>query len=181
MAVQFPSDIIMDVARAADPASAKRVESKLANAAEGAGFSGVMEGVDVTGGRLSRVDAGSQKLSPAKEFEAVLVSKMVEDMMGEDENSYFGGGFAGGVWKSMMAEKIAQEIVKTSDFGVASKISQYFVRRGEDSISPISGINDAENTPTETRALDAANRTTDEISRDFLQDMMTSARLKQTG
>lgn len=175
MAVDFPTDIVLDVARAADPAAARRTTAKLNAAADAAGFDKLMADGAPAADRLGRTNQAEKALGPAKEFESLLVANMIEDMMGDGEEGYFGGGFAGGVWKSMMAEKIAGEVVKTTDFGVASKISKYFVRESEDTIAPISGINDAENTPVETRSLDAARKTTTEISRQFLEDV-TAAR-----
>jgi hypothetical protein len=73
----------------------------------------------------------------------------------------------------MMAEQIANQVVKTADFGVADKIAKYFVRDGEDR-SRVGhqrrGIDTAGK-----RALDAARSGTNEISRDFIRKMMQLA------
>ena len=115
MAVEFPSDLILDVARAADPAATRNLEARL-NAGETTG------GIPASAVRLSRTAQAPDAGKAAKDFETLLVSNMVEDMMGDSEQSYFGGGFAGSVWKSMMAEQIAARVVETADFGVASKV-----------------------------------------------------------
>lgn len=171
MAVNFPSDIIMDVARAADPVAAGRARQRLASMASGAGFSEMVDGPARPAPKLSRTADGQKAHDVAKDFESVLVANMIEDMMGDGEQGYFGGGFAGGVWKSMMAEQVAKQVVKHADFGVASKISQYYVRRGE-AFSPVEGINNAESTPTENRSLDAARNATTQINRDFLHKIL---------
>lgn len=174
MAVDFPSDLILDVARAADPQRARSVETRLSGAAGASDASSILSEASKIGRHLSRVHQGKDAHEAAKEFEALLVANMITDMMGEEGEEFFGGGFAGGVWKSMMAEQIASQVVKTADFGVAEKISNYFVRSGED-VAAISGINDAEATPKETRAIDAARTGTNEISRDFIRKMMELA------
>jgi flagellar protein FlgJ len=166
MAVEFPSDLILDVARAADPARANAVEQRLARGES-------VSPVETTGStqRLSRSANASGPESAAREFEALLVGNMITDMMGGEQESYFGGGFAGGVWKSMMAEQIAMAVVDRADFGVASMITGYFVRDGE-TIEPVGGISDAASAPLETRAHDSAMNVARELDQDFVRKMM---------
>ncbi|WP_054000296.1 rod-binding protein [Ahrensia marina] len=66
---------------------------------------------------------GETALSPAKEFEAMVMSQMVADIMPKD-SEYFGDGFSGDVWRSMMSDQIAQLMVKSADFGIAELISK---------------------------------------------------------
>ena len=179
MAVDFPSDLILDVARAADPASAGRAKARLSGAAA-ADFDGLVARANAGSHRISRTDPADKAQAVAKEFESLLVANMIKDMMGDEDESYFGGGFAGGVWKSMMADHMATAVVEAADFGVASKISKYFVRNGE-SIEPLTGINDAASTPVDTRAQDVARKGTNEISMDFIRKMMTPTDISGKG
>jgi len=171
MAVDFPSDLVLDVARAADPAGSRSLEARL-NAGAAAGGAAQTGRAAGYGNHLSRVDQGKGALEAGKQFEAVLLSSMIEDMMTDTGEAFFGGGFAGDVWKSMMAEQIAAQVVKGADFGVASKVANYVVRQGE-TVEPLRGINDTQATSDTARAQDAARRGTQEISRDFIRDMMS--------
>ncbi|TCD16229.1 rod-binding protein [Oricola cellulosilytica] len=154
MAVEFPSDLILDVARAADPSAAADIRSQRAGA-----------------GQLARAHETTDATKVAKEFEALLVGNMISEMMGDGDESVFGEGFAGDMWKSMMAEHVAMAVVEGADFGVASKITKHFVRDG-DTIAPVGGINDAAATPSETRSVDAARSGANEMSRDFIRKML---------
>ena len=167
MAVEFPSDIVFDVVRAADPAQAQKVAHRLSAGADAAATA---RSVAETS-RLERAGGPSDVQSAAKEFEALLVGEMIGDMMGDAEESYFGGGFAGGVWKSMMAQQIAAVMVERADFGVASVINGYFTQAGE-AIEPVPGISSAEHAPAETRARDAALSTAGQLDRDFVRDLL---------
>ena len=55
MAVDFPSDLILDVARAADPAKAQSVAARLSGYTSGADPSAVIADAAKIGSHLSRV------------------------------------------------------------------------------------------------------------------------------
>lgn len=57
------------------------------------------------------------------QFEAVLLQNMVEEMMPKDSEAMFGSGTAGNMWKSMLAEKIAEQIAKSGALGIAEQIA----------------------------------------------------------
>ena len=63
------------------------------------------------------------QLSPAKKFEAIFVAQMMTSILPED-SEYFGEGFAGDAWRSMMSEQLANVAVKQTEFGIASLIDQ---------------------------------------------------------
>lgn len=66
---------------------------------------------------------GETALTPAKKFEAMVMSQMVTEIMPKD-SEYFGDGFSGDVWRSMMSEQIAELIVKSADFGIAELVTK---------------------------------------------------------
>jgi len=171
MAVDFPTDLILDVARAADPAKAQNVAARLSGAASGSEPAAVLADAAKVGRHLSRVHQNQKPEEAAKQFEALLVANMVKDMIGETGASFYGEGFAGDVWKSMMSEQIANQVVEASDFGIADTLVKHFVHDGE-KIAAVSGIHDAKSTPLENREIDAARSGTNEISRDFIRKMM---------
>ena len=72
----------------------------------------------------STADAAEKKTSDVYvQFEAVLLQNMVEAMMPKESESMFGGGTAGGMWKSMLAEKVAAEIARSGVIGVAKQVA----------------------------------------------------------
>lgn len=171
MAVDFPSDLVLDVARAAGPAGTRTLEARLNAGGSADRASGVGESAR-SGTHYSRVAQGAGAAEAGKKFEAMLLSSMIEDMMTDTGESYFGGGFAGDVWKSMMAEQIAAQVAEGADLGIASKVANYVVRNG-DTVEPLRGVNDTQATSEAARVQDAARRGTQEISRDFIRDMMS--------
>ncbi|MBB3808003.1 rod-binding protein [Pseudochelatococcus contaminans] len=147
MAVALPADIVMDVARAADPARFKvavnRLESggdyaavardvALAFAAddtagffEGAGH--VRQPFDAGQAVLrlgDRSGAGGVKGSPYEQFEALTLQKFVEAMLPKESTAVFGKGFAGETWKSFLAEQMAAELARSGGIGIARMIEQ---------------------------------------------------------
>jgi peptidoglycan hydrolase FlgJ len=68
-------------------------------------------------------DADDKKKEVYTQFESVLLQNMVEAMMPQDSQAMFGTGTAGGMWKSMLAEKIAAEIARSGAIGIAKQIA----------------------------------------------------------
>jgi hypothetical protein len=64
-----------------------------------------------------------QKADVYVQFEALLLQNMIEAMLPEDAEAVFGSGTAGKVWKSMLAEKVAEEIARTGSLGIAKQIA----------------------------------------------------------
>lgn len=70
----------------------------------------------------------TSELSAAKKFEAIFVAQMMTSILPKD-SEYFGEGFAGDAWRSMMSEQLANVAVKQTDFGIASLIEQGFANQ----------------------------------------------------
>lgn len=174
MAVDFPSDLILDVARAADPASVRNLETRLRAGTSAPASTDTAAVAAKFESHLSRAPQTKSVKQAGKQFEALLVSNMIQNMMGETDESYFGDGLSGDIWKSMMAEQVANQVVQGADFGVASKIGKYVVSEG-DKVEPLTGVRDPQVSADEARMLDAARRSTQEVSRDFIHDMMSPA------
>ncbi len=134
MAISPPSDLILDVAKAADPMeikeAARRLKTLAANAS-GAGFnlaysSAMVGSPDGAGIDVFRpggtTDAPSQK-SPAEKFEAMILTQFVETMLPKDAEMVFGKGTTGEIWKSMLAEQVAGQLAASGGIGVADLIS----------------------------------------------------------
>jgi len=139
MAISLPSDIVQDVARAADPARYQAATQKLldgAAPADGASFEDaiksvagrpLMAGSDVyTLRNALRNDAEStaaQKTKQAhQEFEAYILQTFVESMLPKEAESTYGKGTAGSIWKSMLAEQIGAQISRAGGIGIAKSL-----------------------------------------------------------
>lgn len=140
MAISPPSDIVNDVARAADPARYQAAAQKLlegASAVDGASFEDAVKsaagqprvgiGADVYTLRNSlRNDAESASAARTKkahqEFEAYILQTFVESMLPKDAENTYGKGNAGAIWKSMMAEQIGAQISRSGGIGIAEKV-----------------------------------------------------------
>jgi Rod binding domain-containing protein len=151
LSISPPSDIIVDVARAADPQAYRAAVEKLARASEssnaGAEFASVAAAVaapnDASAVNASKPvvkappaapsasDLPATKL-PAKtpipkaytQFEAFFLQTFVESMLPKDASTLFGSGMAGNIWKSMLAQHLADEIAQSAAFGIAKKLAE---------------------------------------------------------
>ena len=140
MAISPPSDIINDVARAADPARLQAASRRLtegASPAEGASFDDaikeaadrplMMPGADIYSLRNSlRNDAetaNAEKVRKAhQDFEAYILQTFVESMLPKDAENTYGKGNAGSIWKSMLAEQIGGQLSKAGGIGIAERL-----------------------------------------------------------
>jgi Rod binding domain-containing protein len=138
MAIDPPSDVVLEVARAADPAraaaAAQRLNALAAAAGQQGGFAQTLAqttpaqpsiaGLANARSALTDPDSvASAKAAKAKvEFEAVLLNSFIKEMMPKDASSTFGQGLAGDMWKSMLAEQVAHQIAKSGKLGIATRL-----------------------------------------------------------
>ncbi len=132
MAISPPSDLILDVAKAADTVSLQAATSRLKSiAASGSGADFQLAFTDASAGTTAAFNryspeatnaAGANK-SPAEKFEAMILSQFVETMLPQDSEAVFGEGATGEIWKSMLAEQIANQLAASGGVGIADMIS----------------------------------------------------------
>ncbi|RCS23997.1 flagellar biosynthesis protein FlgJ [Phyllobacterium salinisoli] len=127
MAINPPSDIVLDVATAADPekfrASVERLRT-LASSRVSSGASGgpsfAQEAFSVGAAPSGKTVSTSAEHNPAyTKFEAFMLQSFVQSMFTDDTNAVFGQGISGEYWKSMMAEAIAQKMADGGGIGIA--------------------------------------------------------------
>jgi peptidoglycan hydrolase FlgJ len=139
VSIKPPSDLLLDVAKAADPATSAAAAERLAKIAASGGkpgpaFSEILTDVGVPSARPMN-PAGQSEAAPPSRFsgpsvdankkayqglEALLLQNLVETMM-PDGSDLFGEGEAGTVWRSMLAEQLGTSLSKKIDLGVAPK------------------------------------------------------------
>ncbi len=141
MAINPPTDIVLDVARAADPARYKAAAEKLAllgTSAPGAAasFDSLFDSMDTAPStaadpfigdlrsRLPRAEFAASGKPPKayQKFEAVVLQSFVQELLPKDASSVYGSGLAGSYWSSMLAEQIANQIAESGGVGIAQEI-----------------------------------------------------------
>ena len=139
MAISPPSDLVLDVVKAADPADVQAAQEKLqANRAAfaatslaeaGNGFGSAVDALKNASSQagLSNVNARVSKTDkvPAAyhKFEAMVLQNFVQNMLPKSDTLY-GKGAAGEIWKGMMADQIGTEMSKNGGVGIAEKMYQ---------------------------------------------------------
>jgi peptidoglycan hydrolase FlgJ len=141
MAIDPPSDVVLEVAKAADPARAAAAAQRLtalAGAAQTGDFADTLaqtarpasaDSTPIAGmanarARLADASfAASQKASKAEvDFEAMLLNGFVSEMLPKEASATYGQGMAGDMWKSMLADQIARQIAKSGSLGIARRL-----------------------------------------------------------
>jgi Rod binding domain-containing protein len=59
---------------------------------------------------------------PAQKFEAFVLQSFIQEMMPDTAEGVYGSGVSGDFWKSMMAEKIAEQVAARGSLGIANYI-----------------------------------------------------------
>lgn len=143
MAINPPSDIVLDVARAADPTRYQSAVEKLAKThagGEAVAFSEVLASVDrpaqVQGVRFDRTSAladmrhgeAAEKSATSaaqksyRDFESFFLQSLFQLMLPQDGASIYGKGTAGEFWKSLFAENLGKELSEAGGIGVADQL-----------------------------------------------------------
>ena len=146
MAITPPSDIVLGVALAADPQKYRTAAERLQrlSAVVGAGADmpswqasvtrepardGAVADADSNPARpiAPRAATGSSKQAAGAsdafgKLEAFVLQTFVQSMLPKNASHVFGKGTAGDVWKSMLAEKLANEIARSGQVGLAKRL-----------------------------------------------------------
>lgn len=141
MAFNPRTDVVLEVASAADPLRANLAAQRLnalagsnapaadfaadvdraANAASAA-TAPLASGADARS-RLAEAPGGPDKLGQAKtQFEAMMLNSFVGELLPKDTGEVFGQGMAGDMWRSMLAEQVSMQIAKSGKLGLARRL-----------------------------------------------------------
>ncbi len=138
MAVDFPSDLIADVARAADSQALQQARARLAGASApndvaARAFAGELAATDKTGAAAAAPRASAKAdAKPLQRFEAMMLQQMIQQMMPKDAGAVYGEGFAGDMWRSMQAEKMAESFAERGGIGIAKTLASRLAMNGSD-------------------------------------------------
>ncbi|MDQ2704689.1 MAG: rod-binding protein [Pseudomonadota bacterium] len=120
MPISAPSQIGLDMLRSpalagVDPARAERRDRPGPAAAR---FELGETGDAKTAGSASKPD------TPAsfKRFEAMVLQTFIQNMLPRDGAAVYGKGMAGDMWKSLLAEKVAEVMADRGGIGIADRV-----------------------------------------------------------
>ncbi len=137
MAINPGADLLTDALAAADPQRAKAAEERLArlaqdpqNASEAPEFQDVLASQNsftkVRGAFFPAALLGTvhpvKRGNPYEQFEATVLKTLFEMMLPAKAPAVFGSGFAGEVWKSMLADSLAGVAAHTGAAGIARSL-----------------------------------------------------------
>lgn len=131
MAITPPSDLVLDVAQAADPVQYQASVRKLRHIQGVAGNTGKvsMPFADMMQPEPSVLPAavadGKKPVEAYRKFEAFMLQAMLQNMFTSDTPSVFGKGQGGEFWKSMLVEIIAKEMAAGGGIGVADMLESH--------------------------------------------------------
>jgi hypothetical protein len=136
VAITPPSDIVLDVARAADPeryrAAVERLTNLRASAAAVASRPPAAPERRAAPATAVANDGGFQPGAPVRnrrrldaygQFEAFVLQSFVQSMLPKNATNVYGRGTAGEVWRSMLAEKIGEELARSGQVGIAQRLA----------------------------------------------------------
>lgn len=136
MAISPPGDIVLDVARAVDPADLETARTRLRTLATGAATAAFEVSSEQPRPRAANV---VQKPDPMVQFEAVVLQTFLQSMLPEDTDSVYGGGVSGDMWKSMLAEQLGGVLARRGGIGIADRFLRDHYVEGETKV-PLSGV-----------------------------------------
>ena len=139
MAINPPSDILSEVARAADPSRYQAATRNLAQGSAPVGETTFEDAVRSISARPVGVGsdiyqirnalrndaesaAAAKSKKTAQEFEAFILQTFVESMLPKEAENTYGKGSAGSIWKSMLAEQVGAQVAKAGGIGIAKYI-----------------------------------------------------------
>ena len=137
MSISPPSDIVLDVARAADPTryqvAADRL-AKMSSTAPAEPFSETLDSlasdtrstsIPAPSRPISHTDSSAAARKAYQGFETMTLQTFIEAAMPEDDSAVYGSGTAGSVWKSMLSEQIANQMAKSGGVGIATELARH--------------------------------------------------------
>jgi peptidoglycan hydrolase FlgJ len=135
-----PSDIVLGVALAADPQKYRAAVERLRRASAAADVkpeasdweASIARAADVaqagaTGPPVSGAVPGVPRQARSApdafgQLEAVVMQTFIQSMLPKNAKHVFGKGIAGDIWRSMLAEKLANEMARSGQVGLAKRL-----------------------------------------------------------
>jgi Rod binding domain-containing protein len=141
LAISPPSDIVLDVARAAGPSDIAAAREALTKKAGGASAPFTVGEPTLT---RATAGAGGPDVSTAnkyRRFEAMVLQTFIQNMLPKDAEGVYGKGLAGDMWKSQLSERLADVMAERGGIGIARKMlaDHYMEGKRAVPVGPVSG------------------------------------------
>ncbi len=133
MAISPPSDIVLDVARAAEPDRLAEARAKLASRTAGAaaGLSESFSLGDLRGTSLAGKGRTGETPESYRNFEAMVLSTFTQSMLPKETSAVYGEGMAGDMWKSLLSQQLGVTIADRGGIGIADRLLKDHYYEGE--------------------------------------------------
>ena len=146
MAISPPSDIVLDVARAAEPQALEAARAKLASRAGIAlGAAGMSQPFSLGDMRNSALASAAAPAGAAPEtyrkFEGMVLASFVQSMLPNHADSVYGGGISGEMWKSLLSQQLGTVIADRGGIGIADRLLKDRYADGDTKV-PLTGMSD---------------------------------------
>lgn len=172
MAISPPSDIVLDVARAADGEALEVAKARLRGMADAA--SATKEAFEAAAPQVRQALRRSQPETFVK-FEGMVLQTFVQSMLPSQAENVFGSGVAGEMWKSLLAEKVAAQMAERGGIGIAQRVLGDFYMDGDRRVA-VTGI---DGNPAATAVNDQQSLLSiamvDEIQRNIVRSLADAA------
>lgn len=140
MAISPPGDIIMDVARAADPAAVEAAKARLQSHAGRATVAATFDAGTPNAGLIART-ASSKGDTPEAyvKFESMVLQTFLKSMLPENTENVYGPGISGEMWKSLLAQQLGDQMARRGGIGIADRVLGDYYLEGDKKV-PVSGV-----------------------------------------
>ncbi|HWK67471.1 MAG TPA: rod-binding protein [Rhizobiaceae bacterium] len=138
MAISPPSDIVLDVAQAVGKPDFEAARARLADASAARRSSGAAFSLAEASSREAQKPAGPRTKAYVQ-FEAMVLRNFMETMLPKENEAVYGKGLAGDMWKSLMAEQLANVVAERGGIGIADRVLGDYYVNGESRV-PVAGV-----------------------------------------
>jgi peptidoglycan hydrolase FlgJ len=171
LAISPPGDIVLDVARAADPAELEVARARLATRAGKVSENGIGSTFSV----VNRAEAGTLGAKDAPpdtlvRFEAMVLQTFIQSMLPKDVDAVYGKGLAGDMWQSLLAEKLGDAVAERGGIGIADRLLRDYYLDGEKKVA-IDGVSAGPEKATLNRRQMLTEAVVEEIQRKITQSL----------
>lgn len=138
MATSPLGNVVLNTARITSPSALHASRPGLAKAVAAneatASFSSTLDGA-----RESKDAAVGKSPEAFVKFEAMVLQTFLQSILPKDAETVYGGGMAGEMWKSMLAEKLGEAMAERGGIGIADRVLGDYYLDGEEKV-PVGGI-----------------------------------------
>jgi peptidoglycan hydrolase FlgJ len=147
LAISPPSDIVLDVARAAEPDAIEAARARLASLAGMApratgaiGESQPFSLGDLRNSAMAR-PASEADATPEtyRKFEGTVLATFMQSMLPNHADAVYGGGMSGDMWKSLLAQELGSAMAERGGIGIADSLLKDHYRDGDTKVA-LSGV-----------------------------------------